>query len=560
MAQGAVAGRISACEHFQLFCRAGKRYAWFVLGYNWLVSLTMLVVILPVVVPVAMSGPLPVSYLSCAIYVILEVAGFCLERGWSRVGLCRFWSIAGPICIVQVCLCLFVVPHDPLGCLLMSALCLGFREMLFELCNSSVSVGGYGLKERFVSALVGGFAYSALVSFLCVVAFGVVRLTQGSGVQFRTLQVIYLVVLPITRILLRMLITQSASGSVLGMSLTQTHDAGGRGQAPFPSLDARVLHSDVEFGLAIFLEVPLALVVLLAPGPITFCIAVFANALLDILFAYTLDALQQRRLATTQVTTPRGTPTSALAGWQHSVAMWSPRFCVERPVSFVATLLSGAGPLGGNEKNEKDHLRPASPRDAEGNKGKRSGPGATLGSMWSTSGIDAEGRKEMFHQRDSGAMSPRVSHLLDEYDAAVIDCQMGRGGGQSVYLFQDRKLSLTAHLLGSTAALCLATVACVFADVRSHGLGLPQIAVRVAVFFVVRAFTDIVACWALERSSLEVHQHGRAGLWESRHELANFHGWMYRALVGIGAILAALAATPAGSGRIPSGHVHWGGG
>jgi len=291
------------------------------------------------------------------------------------------------------------------------------------------------------------------------------------------------------------------------------------------------------------LEVPIVLVSLLAPTRLTFCVASIVNACFDVLFAYSLDALQIRNSDELRVST-----SPAAHEWQHSEVFWSPRFCIERPVSVMATLLNGAKMFEPSETEPCLSARGC----LDGGSLRGSGNEPTMGSIGSTCGpnySDANTRiTEESCPRFSGTMSPRVSALLDEYDAAVIDCRMSAScEAQALYLFQDRRLTLTAHLLGSIVAIGFAAFACAHTPkLWSHGSGWYELVWRVSVLCLLRAIADILACGTLEYSSTNIHKHGRAGLWESRHELSNFYSWLFRALIGIGSLLASLAATSVG--------------
>merc|ERR1719356_248562 len=107
-----------------------------------------------------------------------------------------------------------------------------------------------------------------------------------------------------------MILAQAAGGSSPDLLPDLS---GGRGS----SLDTLVLHSDLVFALAMFLEVPYMFILLAAPMKGMFWTAAVTGAALDVFFAYTLDALQRRRLH--------------FPAKQAEAEHWSPSFCPPRP-------------------------------------------------------------------------------------------------------------------------------------------------------------------------------------------------------------------------------------
>jgi len=317
---------------------------------------------------------LPVSVLFCIAYIFLEVTAFCAERNWSRVGILCFWKFAAPCCIVQTLLCLFRAHNEPLGCLLISAFCVGVREMLFELFHAGKSVGGYNTRERATSALVGGFAYSALLVFAFGMAFATLRITQEKTPIMPThlVHLLYLLVFPVTRALSRMSLTKLTSGLTLGAIDEPAPSAAAAAAtaaaaaaeteaeadlvpnvpvAGGPPLDVLVLNSDMAFVLTMFLEVPFACLLLLVPWTLTFFMVAITNAIFDVAFCCVLDVLQRRRL---------GMFLRTRAKDDAKFEQWSPTYINDRPISLVATLMNGgASPNPGHR--EAARLGPVMP-------------------------------------------------------------------------------------------------------------------------------------------------------------------------------------------------------
>lgn len=502
-----------------------RRYACSVVGYNWLVALTVLPLALLVVAPLAAARrgsasrpPVPVGALFSAGFVLFEATSFCAERAWSRVACWRFWTLAAPACAGQALLCMTFSRNDALGCLLLSATCLGLREALFEALHAGASMVGYEAKERATAALMGGFAYSVSLTLLCGATVALVRVAQR-GVVARgalTVSTIFLAgVLPLARTLARMILAQAAGGSSPDLLPDLS---GGRGS----SLDTLVLHSDLVFVLAMFLEIPYVFILLAAPMKGMFWTAAVTGAALDVFFAYTLDALQRRRLHFP----------AKMVEAEH----WSPSFCTERPVGLVAALLGGLPPAPPEPEAE-----PLLPRAQDRGLPRGAGPGATLeGGATPTANGAAVGEpvvERALSSRGGGPMSPRVSLLLDEYDEALVECRLrtpaaqATRGGQAVYLLQDRKVTFTTHLLVNTVSLALAVL--FVPALALHRLQGRELATRAAGAVALRICSDTAACWTLEHTSSTVQYDSRSAQWESRHELATLHGWCFRALASV---------------------------
>mmetsp|Transcript_9209 Transcript_9209/g.17603 ORF Transcript_9209/g.17603 Transcript_9209/m.17603 type:complete len:630 (-) Transcript_9209:41-1930(-) len=547
---------------------------WHVVGYNWLVAATVLPIAIVLVWPLA-GTRLPVSTLFCIAYTFLEVTAFCAERNWSRVGVLCFWKFAAPCCIVQTLLCSYRAYNEPLGCLFISALCVGMRETLFELFHAGKSVGGYDARERATSALIGGFAYSALLVFAFGMAFALLRVTQARTPIMSThlVHVLYLLVFPITRALSRMFLTKMTSGLALG-AIDEPAPRAAAAAAPAeaeaaepvssapsatgPPLDVLVLNSDMAFVLTMFLEVPFACLLLLVPWTLTFFTVAIANAIFDVAFCCVLDVLQRRRL---------GMLSRTCAKDDAKIEQWSPTYLNDRPISLIATLINGGGSQG-PDHSEAARLRPPLPVQLSqatssygGSTNQPVSPatqrttrtGTPMGTYRSSSCFQelptSPRRPSAWHvpgEPEFSPMSPRVSLLLDEYDDALIECRAGWArseddcSGLDVYLFQDRKLTFMNHLLGNTLALALAATCVPLFRLRFVSTG--DLMMRVVVLVLLRMCADLAACVVLGWTTKDVRQDECLSLWGRRHEFATFHGWLLRVLVGICPVFALIVA------------------
>lgn len=545
--------------------RLTKRSTWYVIGYNWLVAATVLPFALLVSLPLSLADA-RVSYACCAAYLFLEATAYCVERNWSRIDAWRFWRLAAVVCVVQALLVLLVAPRDPHGCLLFSGLCLGLREAAFELLHASTAIAGYDIKERTSVALVGGFTYSAVLTLLCGSAYVLIHATANrwAALPLHVMMLFCVLVLPLGRAISRILLTQASSAATLalqprgaaaaagagglssrtpepGSAAGRSAAAGAGGETCLgPPLDALVLYSDMTLALTMFIEVPFAFALLLVPNVPTFWLTAWASAAFDVFFVYLLDTLQRRRLRLSEC------GPKAAAGPESGLEQWSPSFCFARPVSFVAALLSGTvAPSPGASEAERLRKGPpgaASAGAAEGAKG------AGKWENWASQrncGLPLGGEGDTADGETGGgggarAMSPRVSLLLDEYDAAVIECRKERSSGEAVYLLQDRKASFSTHLLGNTVAIALA---CLLVPVcQLQRFGGHELAWRVVALLLLRLLADFHACWTFDCTAGDVPSGSRAALCESRHDLKTLHGWAFRALVSICPLFAVVSA------------------
>jgi len=153
---------------------------------------------------------------------------------------------------------------------------------------------------------------------------------------------------------------------------------------------------------------------------------------------------------------------------------------------------------------------------------------------------------------ESGAMSPRVTHLMDEYNSMLIknneserhlgggSSWSGIGGGSTIYLYQERKITFMTHLLCCTLALALAILFLTFFHI--HKLSQTELIIRIFVAVALRILADFLACWTLEWICTDIHRDRRIILWEYRQELSTVNGWIFRALVAVCPLFAVIAA------------------
>lgn len=576
--------------------QALRHHLWYVVGYNWLVAVTIAPLafaaayLLCVVIPEAVRNPWrppPVAVLCVSGYIFFEVTSFCLERNWSHVSIWRFWRLALPLGALQAFLCLRLARHDALGCLLFMSLCLGCREFLFQLQACYPTANKYPsdgcTKEKLTSAFLGGSAYGMAVALFCGMAGALVHAVVGDGRKVYSalyIDVLIALALPLGRNMSRMALNQYLANATSAAPLLAA--------AEQPKLDALIMYSDVLFLLTLLMEVPFAFVFLLVPRTITFCLALALNVVVDVIFVQALDVVQRRdsmlvarRPGLDRNATPRSPLQSQKDDTGHELGVWSPTYCIERPESIFATLSRGAFAL---EPSESTSLR-QQPADESEDAGRSCSScpwlellcwttGARLTAAWnwcksacpkrcqdaccplSRSEEDPEG--EDATPPKAAAMSPRVSLLLDEHNTGVISCWAGRtevskGSGHGVFLQQERKIAFTTHFLGSTLAVVIVTVALPIAKHASDNystefLGLrhisaAELAIRAVAVLLLRVFADLVALRLLDLSAIGSQGGEAPTLWQSRQELSTFHAWFFRALAATCPLFAVIAAT-----------------
>eukprot|EP00747_Dinoflagellata_sp_TGD_P164072 gnl/TRDRNA2_/TRDRNA2_183510_c0_seq1.p1 gnl/TRDRNA2_/TRDRNA2_183510_c0~~gnl/TRDRNA2_/TRDRNA2_183510_c0_seq1.p1 ORF type:complete len:556 (+),score=61.33 gnl/TRDRNA2_/TRDRNA2_183510_c0_seq1:284-1951(+) len=533
----------------------------YVVLYNWLVAIT--------IIPFALGFVWPLSVLTvwvsvvCVIaYICFEIAAFVLERNWSNISVWRFWRISAPLIICQALLCLLAATHDALGCLLFSALCLGVREALFQLQDAGSAAGGYDLKERVMAALTGGFAYATSLAIFCGFAYTLIRIIQYKETMAPgAFHVMYAVLMPLARGLSWLLLAQLVSSAALAQS-SDVPQVLSQGEAR-PHIDALVMYADLAFAIAVFLEIPFAFVFLLIPHVATFCVATACNMLLDVAFVWALDALQQRRMRLALMP-----PAPKLAD-ASGPDQWSPTYCIERPKTLLATVMSCSLSHLPNEKTRltaqeapdnagrlpaKSEAPPTNEEDPEAPWYKRYWASArrSFDSAGEKSRECCTSFKDTCSVESDGSMSPRVSHLLEEYDSMVIKCRGGWNGlrgnssGQIIYLFQERKITLLTHLLSSTLAFAIAASTVWLLRLHpqfAHTISWQEILIRICVLLVLRILADLIACRVLEWSCEDLDQKGRCALWDGRADLSTWRAWAHRVIVGLCPLFAVVAAT-----------------
>jgi len=242
--------------------RALRHHIWFIIGYNWLVAVTIAPLafaaafLLAVVLPESVRNPWrppPVAVLCVAGYIFFEVTSFCLERNWSHVSIWRFWRLGVPFAVLQAVLCLRFARHDALGCLLFTALCLGTREFLFQLQAFFPAEGKCHLrssctKETLTMAFLGGSAYGMAVALLCGLSGALVHAVVGDGRKVLSpvyIDVLIALALPLGRNLCRMALNQSLANATSAGTLLAGSEQ--------PKLDALIMYGDILFLLTMFM-------------------------------------------------------------------------------------------------------------------------------------------------------------------------------------------------------------------------------------------------------------------------------------------------------------------
>lgn len=484
-------------------------------GQHWLVAGSFFspAVLIALAAGALLAAGVPFSVFCIIGYLLFEVAAFTLERNWSQLSILHFWAVAAPICVLQAVLCLVFCHKERLCGLLLSATCLGFREWILEstFTNSATGRG----RNRLVAAFARGWAYSLLMCALCVVGFLLVHTPRRTvePLPYTSLAFLYMVFVPLSRMLLRFLVVHLVGSSSLLLerfSASSTDPSNinvvesgyencRKGSHP---VDALVLFADSVYSLNVLLEVPYAFALLLAPHLELFFASLVIGALTDSLFIFVLDAL-------------RPVPWQSAGG----ISEWAPSYSQDRPAPLFAALTSRA--LCESQPSEASRLA-ITPRKPDAS--------------------------------DEECMSPRVSLLLDEFDRTLIGSRGAgagrRGTGVCLYFQQERKLAVTTHAVAATVASSLAVVCVPSLGMLSAELSHLEFVFRAIALLALRAVADALTCWkslsgaaapdgggATERAASEA-------LWDGpRLEFASLRGWLALALITCCSTLSAVATS-----------------
>jgi len=504
-------------------------------------------------------SPLGFPITCCCAYALLELVGFCMELSWSGAKSRYFWAVAIPMCMAQIAMTLLVTRHRKADGFLVAALCLGLRETIFEGFFAGVGVAGRGFQERSASSALGGFLYGCVLALLVWGACFTLHATQGrmSALSPNLLVVLYALVLPFFRCFAKLGLVQSTAVTVRALrhtSQVQQGDIDSSRQASSGGHildcaphDALVLRADAALVLSVFLDLPYVFVLLMLPERSAFLMCVAAIAIADTALVFHLEAFQARRAKAQQA------ESLALTRGQGSAnEFWSPSYSLDRPVSAVATLLSGDS-ADAPHRVTMGHpaaLEAAAPsRSGElHSAGARTSYGATMSETTSAPSAappaatpDAVGGQML--------MSPRVSRLLDEFDSAVVDRQRFRVGaansstlvcGLEVCALQELKWMTTSFSLGSMVSLVSAICIACIVNRRLLWFDPYTLMVRIAALVGARIVADMAMCFVVGRSL------GFAGggveTWDGHFEFASRKGWLLR----MSAVAAATAVVIVG--------------
>lgn len=540
--------------------KSGKQYLVYVIGYNWLVAITLVPFLLLAVWAFA-ALKIPPGVTCCVGYFVMEVAAFWMERNWSGVGVISFFRFSLPLFLLYALVACTLCLKDAFGCLLFFALFLGVREALFQFFTFYAQEEN--MKERLAASFMGGCAYGSVLSILVSYAYFLMNLVflREDEMTTTTFQVLYIFVLPLVRLLTRLFITQSLSSAIVGPHPFDVLGYGardlalrGNGGAPHMQLDTLVMYGDFLFCLMIFVEMPFIFAFLLIAPTGTFALAVLSSAATEILYIYVLDTLQLRR----QKLAGAG---RADSGKGPPAETWAPTYSMHRQTSMVAAGMSGSmlctptettplrtGPAAGAPPQQQQ--APAVPElgsspDGAAPEGEGGGGGSSFGrrlSALATQGLAG------LQGHDPEEMSPRVSVLLHEYDNMWIKNATTGVKRANVFLYQERKTTFLTNLLVST--ICVAFACAVIPLLRMHVFPHYELLGRVGFFLAVRLLTDFISCWVLERVMSDagegmISPRSKGILWKDRHDALPcyaFRDWLFKALVSLCPLFAVIAA------------------
>lgn len=533
-------GSKACCSSF--FHSTGRHFRY-VVGYNWLVAVTfvpwyfLLVGGAWLLRHEAMEKSIvhPVAIACCVGYLLLETTFWWMERCWSGVAAWTFWRLGAVSLVLYATLCCTLLRNDALACLMLFTVCLGLRETLYQYLHYYHD--GMGLKERVTAAFMGGFTFCLIVCSLISSVYLLTRLAYKNDavLSIAASELLYVLVLPVLRFLARLILTQFISSSIVGPHHFDVQLGADDTVKPGkfkPQLDALVVYADFIFALYCALETPFAVALLLVPQVLPFCLAVCVNALLDMLFISVLDTLQQRRLR----------PIQGFAPGTEEADQWAPSYLDRRRPSMVAVAMSGSFAPGSEATPFAPRAPPPTQEADTTQDPEENGDGKEASSDWRSrmcSMCPSWGRSDAREDPvpPNNMMSPRVSHLLDEYDSMVVQNRESYQtswkyrSSPTLYLYQERKITFTTHLLGALLACIFSVIAVAF--LRIGVFPANELVWRIILVIAMRVVTDFGSCWAFEYICKEIRPHRRAVLWECRQELATLHGWFLRLLFAL---------------------------
>lgn len=270
---------------------------------------------------------------------------------------------------------------------------------------------------------------------------------------------------------------------------------------------------------------------------------------------------------------------------EEGAEQWSPTYCIERPRSIFAVLANCSLPRWPQETSPL--LRPPPPVPVVGRGSRpvvpRIGTGGSLAGLGRDSPAPPNSpvsrrREELAtiasrslssracglvnrccgvpdaveQKSEPQIMSPRVMHIIDDFNFALnqstvpvvdprrsihsdnISARPVTSMGLSIYLYQERKITLVTTVQVNTVALVIAAIVVVVNN------SVPQLAARLSWLLFLRVTADVLACVAFQKNSTNVPAAGLSLLW-SRHGLLTVHGWLYYTLVAGCAVVVVLA-------------------
>lgn len=526
--------------------KSGKQYLVYVIGYNWLVAITLLPFLFLALWLFAVAD-VPAGVTCSVGYFFIEVAAFWMERNWSGVGFVSFWQLAIPLFLVYVLVACTLCLADVLGCLLFFALCLGVREALFQFYTFYADEES--LRERLAASFMGGCAYGSVLSVMVSYAYFLTNLAflGEAAMNITTFQVLYIFVLPLVRLLVRLFVTQALSSAIVGPHPFDVLGYGARnlalrggGGAPHMQLDTLVMYGDFLFTLMMFVEIPFTFAFLLIAGAGTFALGVLSSAGTEILYIYVLDTLQLRR----QKLAGAG---RADQGKGPPAETWAPTYSMHRQVSMVAAGMSGAMLCSPTETTPL-RTGPVTKAGEEPLEVEAEEPAAAEGSLQQKLSALATQGLQGLQGHDPNMMSPRVSVLLHEYDNMWIKNATTGMARANVFLYQERKITFLTNLLCSAIAAAFACA--VIPLLKMHTFPAYELLGRFAYFLTVRVLTDFASCWVLEGvitdgADAMISAESRGILWKDRHDALPcnaFRDWLFKALVALCPLFGVIAA------------------
>jgi hypothetical protein len=228
-------------------------------------------------------GPFSVAASAILVYFSVEAAIVLVELGWMwNPGSITADSYSAMMILVQFGLLSLVVygvitslllKNNVDGCFLLLVLCIGAREMGYQMFTFSK---GSAMRTRAAGSFLAAFSVALTLSALVLLSYG---LTSWATSRPRPMadQVLFALLAPVVRLFVLLSAQRYLAQQLLRRGI----------------LDALTLYSELALGFHFAVDVPLFLALLTFGGVSCFALAICVFAITDVSYVHALTALQE---------------------------------------------------------------------------------------------------------------------------------------------------------------------------------------------------------------------------------------------------------------------------